>query len=149
MASLPGDELQKIQIYPENPLLKIILSDPFMHFLVFGLLALLICRGFNRKSGRSIPLAIVAVLAIGFGFLIEVYQGILPWRSFGLDDFFWNTVGVLFFLALVGMFRGVGHGGIDKSFYPEGSGYRAGGVNGRKGVKYDSYKLCQLMRSNY
>ena len=100
MASLPGKELAGIQRYPESPLLKIILSDPFMHFLVFGLLALLICRGFNRKAGRSIPLAIVAVLAIGFGFLIEVYQGILPWRSFGLDDLFWNTAGVLFFLAV-------------------------------------------------
>ena len=106
MASLPGDDLERVQRLPENPLLKIILSDPFMHFLVFGLLALLICRGFNRKSGRSIALAIVAVLAIGFGFLIEVYQGILPWRSFGLDDLFWNTVGVLFFLAVAGFVVG-------------------------------------------
>lgn len=100
MASLPGDDLERAQRLPESPLLKIILSDPFMHFLVFGLLALLICRGFNSKSGRPIPLAIVAVLAIGFGFLIEVYQGILPWRSFGLDDLFLNTAGVLFSLAV-------------------------------------------------
>lgn len=100
MASLPGDDLERVQRLPESPLLKIILSDPFMHFVVFGLLTLFICRGYYRGSGRSIPLAIVAVLAIGFGFLIEVYQGILPWRSFGLDDLFWNTVGVLFFLAV-------------------------------------------------
>jgi len=106
LASLPGDELQRIQIYPENPLLRIILSDPFMHFVVFGLLALLICRGFYSGSGRSIPLAIVAILAIGYGLLIEIYQGILPWRAFGLDDLFWNTVGVLFVLALVGVFGG-------------------------------------------
>jgi len=36
LASLPGDKLQRIQSYPENPIVRIILSDPFMHFLVFG-----------------------------------------------------------------------------------------------------------------
>jgi VanZ family protein len=101
LASLPRDELRKIQIYPENPLLKIILSDPFMHFVVYGLLALFICRGLCRESRRSIPLAIVAVVAIGYGFLIELYQGVLPWRAFGSDDLAWNTLGVLFFLGLV------------------------------------------------
>ena len=108
MASLPGDELQRMQSYPENPLLRIILSDPFMHFVVFGLLALLICRGFYGGSRRSIPLAVVAMLAIGYGLLIEVYQGILPWRSFGIDDLFWNTVGVLFFLIPVRTVTGGG-----------------------------------------
>lgn len=101
VASLPGEELEKIQKFPDNPLLRIILSDSFMHFLVFGLLTLLICRGFHLKSRRSIPLVKVGTLASGYGLLIEVYQGILPWRSFGLDDLFWNVVGVLFFLLLV------------------------------------------------
>lgn len=101
VASLPGEELEKIQKFPDNPLLRIILSDPFMHFLVFGLLTLLICRGFHLKSRESIPLLKVGTLASGYGLLIEVYQGILPWRSFGLDDLFWNLVGVLFFLSLV------------------------------------------------
>lgn len=108
MASLPGDELQKIQICPENPLLRIILSDPFIHSVVFGLLALLISRGFYSGSGRPIPLAIVAALVIGYSLLVEVYQGVLPWRTFGFDDLFWNTFGVLFFLALARVFRGVG-----------------------------------------
>jgi len=103
MASLPGDELQRMQTYPENPLLRIILSDPFMHFVFFGLLALLIFRGFYRESRSSIPLVSVAGLAIGYGFLIEVYQGILPWRTFGLGDLVWNTLGILFVLALVGV----------------------------------------------
>jgi len=43
-------------------------------------------------------MARVALLASGYGLLIELYQGILPWRSFGLDDLLWNTMGVLFFL---------------------------------------------------
>jgi len=103
MASLPGDELQSMQSYPDNPLLRIILSDPFMHFVLFGLLALLMFRGFYRESRRPIPLAIVAGLAIGYGFLIELYQGILPWRNFGLGDLVWNTLGILFVLAFVGV----------------------------------------------
>jgi hypothetical protein len=43
--------------------------------------------------------AIVAALEIGYGFLIEFYHGILLWRSFGLADLFWNTLGVLFVLT--------------------------------------------------
>jgi len=103
VASLPGDELQRMQSYPENPLLRVILSDPFMHFVSFGLLALLIFRGFYRESRSSIQLVNIAAFAIGYGFLIEVYQGILPWRTFGLDDLVWNTLGILFVLALVGV----------------------------------------------
>jgi hypothetical protein len=48
MASLPGDDLDKIQKSPENPWLRFFLSDSFMHFLVFGLLTLLICRGYVK-----------------------------------------------------------------------------------------------------
>jgi len=101
VASLPGNDLQKIQKFPENPWLKFFLSDPFMHFLVFGLLTLLICRGYDKKPRKSIPLVRVGLFASGYGLMIELYQGILPWRSFGLDDLIWNTVGVLFFLGLV------------------------------------------------
>ena len=100
VATLPGDDLQRIQAAPKNPLLQVILSDPFMHFFVFGLLAVLLCVGFCSGSARPIPLAKVALLAFGYGLLIEVYQAILPWRSFGLDDLAWNTVGILFFLAV-------------------------------------------------
>ncbi len=101
MASLPGSNLDKIQKFPENPWFRFFLSDPFMHFLTFGLLALLICRGYAKELERSIPLARVGLLASGYGLLIEIYQSILPWRSFGLDDLIWNTAGVLFFLGWV------------------------------------------------
>ncbi len=101
VASLPGNDLQKIQKFPEDPWFRFFLSDPFMHFLTFGLLALIICRGYDKELGRSIPLVRVGLLASIYGFMIELYQSILPWRSFGLDDLIWNTVGILFFLGLV------------------------------------------------
>ena len=109
LSSLPGSEIEKIQLYPENLFLRVILSDPFAHFFVYGLLALLMCRGFYRASRGSIPLAKVALFTIGCGFLMEVYQGILPWRSFGLDDIVWNTAGVLFVVAVIGISRGLGN----------------------------------------
>ena len=90
---------------PKRPFIRTILSDPFMHFLVFGLLALLIYRGCYQKSKNFIISVIVSLLAIGYGFLIEVYQRCLPWRSFGLDDLFWDTLGAIFFLTLVSVFR--------------------------------------------
>jgi VanZ family protein len=101
-ASLSGENLQRIQSLPNSSWLVAILSDPVMHFLVFGLFTLLVCLGFYRKSKWSIPIVKVAVVASGYSLLIELYQAILPWRSMGLDDLIWNTAGVLFFLALVG-----------------------------------------------
>ena len=72
-----------------------------MHFIVFGALAFLIRGGFYTRSRRNISLVTVAGLACGYGLFIEVYQAIIPWRSFGIDDIIWNTVGVLFFLVVV------------------------------------------------
>ena len=54
-----------------------------------------------RGGNRAVPFAKATVLASGYGLLIEIYQAMLPWRTFGLDDLVWNTVGVLFFLALL------------------------------------------------
>jgi VanZ family protein len=97
-ASLPGDDLERIQKSPENPWLRFFLSDPFMHFLIFGLLTLLIFKGFYDEGRRFIPLIKIGLISSGYGLLIEIYQGFLPWRSFGLDDLIWNTIGVLFTL---------------------------------------------------
>ena len=47
LASLPGGELSKVQVAPGNALLRVLLSDPFMHAFSAGLLALLIGRGFH------------------------------------------------------------------------------------------------------
>lgn len=78
VASLPGDDLNRIQKFPENPWLRFFLSDPFMHFLTFGLLTLLICRGYDQELRKSIPLVKVGLIASGYGLLIEIYQSILP-----------------------------------------------------------------------
>jgi glycopeptide antibiotics resistance protein len=97
MASVPNSELGRIYGYIKIPWRKFFLSDAFVHFLGFGLLTLLICRGYHWGSKRSIPVVMVVLLASGYGLFIEVFQAILPWRTFGLDDLAWDTAGVLCF----------------------------------------------------
>ena len=100
-ASFPSDDLQRIQTAPENLLARVILSDAFLHCLGFGLLALLIWWGLHGESRNSFRFGKVVLLAFGFGVVIEAYQGVLPWRAFGLDDLVWNTVVILLFLLVL------------------------------------------------
>lgn len=101
LASLPGDSLRRVHAVPRNPWLARILSDPFMHFLTSGLLALLLGSAFFRQAPDAVPFVRVALLASAYGLAIELYQGLLPWRAFGLDDLLWNTAGILFSLLLL------------------------------------------------
>jgi len=78
MASVTGDDLDRIQKYPDNLWLRFFLSDPFMHLMVFGLLTLFLCRGYDQDSKSSIPMARVGFLASVYGALIELYQATFP-----------------------------------------------------------------------
>ena len=49
-ASLPGDDLYEVQTGPESPLLRFLLSDPFVHFLTFPFLTVLVSIGFSLES---------------------------------------------------------------------------------------------------
>ena len=95
VSSLPGSELEKVQRYPDNAFLRFLLSDPVMHWGVFAVLSGLICNGFYRSGMNSNPLIKVLLLGIGYVLFIEIYQAILPWRSFGFDDILWGSAGVL------------------------------------------------------
>jgi len=44
---------------------------------------------------ESNPFIKVILLGIGYALFIEIYQVILPWRSFGFDDIFWDSAGVM------------------------------------------------------
>ena len=110
VASLRGDELQAVQVAPESPLLRLLLSDPVMHALTFGLLTLLLGWGLRGRAEGRAPLALAGGLAAGYGLLIELYQALLPRRTFGLDDLAGNTLGVLVALALLRGGRGCASG---------------------------------------
>ena len=95
VSSLPGSELEKVQQYPDNAFLRFLLSDPVMHWGVFAVLSGLLCYGFYRSGMNPIPLSRVILLGIGYVLFIEIYQAILPWRSFGFDDILWGSTGVM------------------------------------------------------
>ena len=95
VSSLPGSELEKVQQYPDNAFLLFFLSAPVMHWGVFAVLSGLLCYGFYRSGMNPIPLSRVILLGIGYVLFIEIYQAILPWRSFGFDDILWGSTGVM------------------------------------------------------
>jgi len=92
---LPGSELEKVQQYPDNAFLRFLLSDPVMHWGVFAVLSGLIFIGFYQSGINPIPWIKVILIGIGYVLLIEIYQAILPWRSFGFDDILWGSLGVI------------------------------------------------------
>ena len=114
VASLPGSDIHEVQQYPDNLFIRFLISDQFMHFATFGVLAFLIYFAYERscimqrasqkvkdKSLKAdVGYFIPGLSGIGYGLFIELYQGILPWRAFGFDDLFWNVIGVLFATAV-------------------------------------------------
>jgi len=66
-----------------------------MHWGVFAVLSGLLCYGFYHSGINFIPFIKVILLGIGYALFIEIYQAILPWRSFGFDDIFWDSTGVM------------------------------------------------------
>jgi len=118
LSSLPEDQLTKVQQFPDNGLLRFLLSDPVMHWGVFAVLSGLLCFGFYRSlyspryihtslrgrrklltgqavTSNQLPAIKVILLGIGYVLFIEIYQTILPWRDFGVNDIRWGSVGVV------------------------------------------------------
>ena len=98
--------MTKVQQLPYNVMLRFLLSDPVLHWGVFAVLSGLLCVGFYHSGMNPIPLysrklltgqAIIKVILLGIGYVlfIEIYQAIIPWRSFGFDDILWGSVGVV------------------------------------------------------
>jgi len=87
--------LTKVQQYPDNAFLRFLLSDSVLHCGVFAVLSVLLCYGFSHSGMHPIPLIKVILIGIGYVMFIEIYQTILPWRSFGFDDILWGSTGVM------------------------------------------------------
>ena len=90
VASLPGSELNALQTMPQSTLVCVLLSDPVMHAVTMGGLVVLSSRLGRTPPGSPLR---AGLWVTGYGFLIELYQGLLPWRTFGWDDLLWNLVG--------------------------------------------------------
>jgi len=90
--SVPVDKLSKIS--ESNSILSVILSDPFLHFCMFGLLVWLICYGYYKSSRPRIPCIKIFFITISYGLGIEIWQAVLSYRSFSIYDLLFDLLGI-------------------------------------------------------
>ena len=97
-SSLPTGQVQKAKA--SHWLLEILLSDFYLHSLIFGAFAGLLCWGFYKARNSAIPYIKIGLLSVGYGLFIEIYQHFLPYRSLKFNDFIADVVGVIVFSLL-------------------------------------------------
>lgn len=96
-SSLPGKDL------PDVPIWQV---DKIFHILFYGILYLLTSNGYNRQKNdkRNYPSRkeiYTFVVTIGYGFFIEIYQGLfLIDRHFDIFDVLANTIGAIIGLTV-------------------------------------------------
>ncbi len=90
--SVPVDKISKIS--ESHLILSVILSDSFLHFCMFGLLVWLICYGHYKSSRLRIPYIKIFFITISYGLGIEIWQAVLPYRSFSIFDLFFDLLGI-------------------------------------------------------
>ncbi|MBN1273967.1 MAG: VanZ family protein [Candidatus Aminicenantes bacterium] len=84
MATIPTQGIKNIEKI--HPLFRWILSDYVLHFSVFVVFTLLLCHAYRRLKFYPFPFARIAFFSIAFGLYIEIYQLLIPYRSFSLKD---------------------------------------------------------------
>lgn len=72
-------------------------SDKVEHFVAYGITSILIFR-YLAEKGRKNRISVFSVLiASSYGALIEVLQGLTPYRQFSFGDMAANAAGALVF----------------------------------------------------
>jgi VanZ family protein len=72
-------------------------ADKLEHFIAYGITAVLVMRHFISR-GRKARLVILSVLIASlYGALLEVLQGLTPYRQPSLGDVLANTAGAVVF----------------------------------------------------
>jgi len=83
-----------LKISESHPILSVILSDSFLHFCMFGLLVWLICYGYYKLGRSRMPHIKIFFMAISYGLAIEIWQAVLPYRSFSIFDLVFDLLGI-------------------------------------------------------
>ena len=103
-ASIPTSDLIRIQRF--SKFFSVVLSDKAIHFIGFGLLAWLLCYGYHRAGKMRLLYFKSGVIAVGYGFVIELIQIPLPYRFFSWDDLAADVAGITLGLILFFLFIG-------------------------------------------
>jgi len=92
------DKISDIKFFPS------FISDPLIHLITFGFFTLLLGWIFFRRNTGYFPYIKLLAYSIGFGFIIELFQLILPFRAFEFIDFIWDVVGILIAIGIIFVF---------------------------------------------
>lgn len=74
--------------------------DKVVHFVIYGITALLFWRFLHNMEGCGMIGLISVAFASLYGILIEIIQSLLPYRSFSVGDIVSNTLGAIAFVIL-------------------------------------------------
>ncbi|HGY57031.1 MAG TPA: VanZ family protein [Caldithrix abyssi] len=91
-----------------QPVLVFDYSDKLIHFVVFGILGVLMARGFARSGNVFIRQHYVLtsiVFAVLFALTDEWHQSFVPGRTADWLDWLADTLGILIFIVLYNRFH--------------------------------------------
>jgi VanZ family protein len=79
--------------------------DYYIHFLIFFILSILFILWMVNKNHKQkfCHWILFFFMGIAFSFLIEIYQYIIPGRRFNMVDCFYNIMGILTGIVLIGL----------------------------------------------
>lgn len=94
LCSIPGTDIIDFSVW------NLFNSDKLAHAFVFGLLNVLLIRGFSRQYAIGFlmyrPMLFATLIAIAYGGFTEVWQGIMfAYRVADINDFIADSVGCL------------------------------------------------------
>ena len=91
--SIPSEPIETIANL--NKFMSYMLSDKMLHAVVFGIFVWLWCAGTHKKGHEPTPYLTVFLGAGGYGFFIELWQYLLPFRSFDGIDLVFDLLGIV------------------------------------------------------
>ena len=90
---LPAEALPKFGHWLPHSLDQWI--DKIQHIIAFMVMVVLLSRSLRERQDIQRPILMAAILTLGFSFLLEALQALIPWRTFAPADLIADTVGVL------------------------------------------------------
>jgi VanZ family protein len=104
--SIPGVSFYRLARM--NRVFRVVFSDKFFHFFLFGFFAWLLCFGYTMARREKIPYIKIFLLSLGYGALIEAWQALLPYRHFDERDLMFDALGIVLFMVSFWLMRKFG-----------------------------------------